>query len=469
MTSFNKKYLSDVSPLQTGSFSTVYRAWSAKFNDYVALKVISKEKASKDIIFNEVEVMKTLGNSHPNICHMLDFYEDELNYVLVLEYCECGDLYDFLDIAKRQGEPAAPSLIQLDFQTMIKQLFSALYYAHSLGIAHRDIKPENILMTKDGDIKLADWGHATFETTSTAFNIGTDNYRAPETFYHEGGYNTINSDYWSLGVTILFLIFGHCPFKSAAKDLTNIPHKYNNKKLTLCPNFQDYSKDSHQFINDFFLAPIFAAHNQQSYSYHNSKPALYVWQDLVNIYHVIFFCRIIVDTLVTIDLDSRSFINCLELCEEFWDIHQQQPHQQVSNTASNDNISNLQSGQQFNMQEYMVTPQSPPQSPSQSISQSPPQYTSPNLTGITVNDNQKSSTPSPSNSFLDEGKVICNNFSTGPTSNLEYLTKDNNKNKNSTASLDGMNVLSYSDITLTPPSTTESSTIQHPVYDGKMF
>ncbi|CAL9737833.1 hypothetical protein MOSE0_M09296 [Monosporozyma servazzii] len=464
MTSFNKKYLSDVSPLQTGSFSTVYRAWSSKFNEYVALKVISKEKASSDIIFNEVEIMKTLGDSHPNICQMLDFYEDELNYVLVLEYCECGDLYDFLDIAKRQGDPSAPSLIQLDFQTMIKQLFSALYYAHSLGIAHRDIKPENILMTKDGDIKLADWGHATFQTTSTTFNIGTDNYRAPETFYHEGGYDTINSDYWSLGVTILFLIFGQCPFKSATSDITNIPNKHN-KKITLCPNFHDYSRDSHQFINDFFLAPIFAAHNQQQYSYHNSKPALYVWQDLVNIYHVIFFCRIIVDTLVTIDLDSRSFVKCLELCEEFWEIHHQQQHQQQPSSISNDITSTLQSGQQFDAQEYMVTPQSPPQSPSQSISQS----MRPNPNTLTINN--KSSTPTPSNSFLDEAKIICNNYNSGATSNLDYISKKNNtiSTTDSSISLEGMDIFSYSNINLTPTSNTESSTIQHSLYDGKLF
>ncbi|CAL9732140.1 hypothetical protein MOUN0_N03180 [Monosporozyma unispora] len=461
MTSFDKKYFTDVKPLQTGSFSTVYKAWSIKLNEYVALKVISKEKSSKDIILNEVEVMKTLGDSHPNICHMLDFYEDEFNYVLVLEYCEYGDLYDFLDIAKRQGEPTAPSLIQLDFQTMIKQLFSALYYAHSLGIAHRDIKPENILMTKDGDIKLADWGHATFQKTSTEFHIGTDNYRAPETFYHEGGYDTINSDYWSLGVTILFLIFGQCAFKSAAIDLNTIPQKYN-KNIKLCPNFQDYLKDSHQFIYEFFLAPIFAANNQQSYSYHNSKPALYVWQDLVNIYYVIFFCRIIVDTLINVDVNSRSFFKCLELCDEFWSIYQQQ-----ASPASNDSIQpqSQQPITQSDAQEYMETPQSPSQSiismDNDESACSLTMASSPN--SITMNNNNNS-TPVPSDSFLDEGKVIYNNYSIGSLINFNY-----NANNNSNISFDDMNSFSYSNITLTPPSTNTSSTIQYAPFYGKLI
>lgn len=323
MTNFNQHYFTDIKPLQTGSFSTVYRAWSSSLDKYVALKVVPKDKTSKSIMYNEVEIMRTLGNAHPNICQMLDFFEDDLNYIFVLEYCECGDLYDFLDIAKRQGEPTAPSLIQLKFQTLIKQLFSALYYAHSLGIAHRDIKPENILMTKDGDVKLADWGHATFEDISTEFHIGTDNYRAPETFYHRDGYNTKISDYWSLGVTILFLIFGQGPFKCAALSLDNIPEKYSSK-LKLCPNFCDYLKNPYEFVNKYYLAPILAANNRQLYNYHNSRPTVFVWEDLVNIYYVMSFCHIIVDTLITIDATKRNFFKCIDLCDVFWSLYQQQ-------------------------------------------------------------------------------------------------------------------------------------------------
>lgn len=323
MTNFNQRCFTDIKPLQTGSFSTVYRAWSFSLNKYVALKAMPKDKTSKDILYNEVKVMRTLGNAHPNICQMLDFFEDDLNYIIVLEYCECGDLYDFLDIAKSQGKPTAPSVIQLNFQTLIKQLFSALYYAHSLGIAHRDIKPENILMTKNGDVKLADWGHATFEETSTEFHIGTDNYRAPETFCDRDGYNTKVSDYWSLGVTILFLIFGQGPFKCAALNLDDIPEKYS-RKMKLCSSFNDYLRDPHQFINKYYLAPILAANNGQPYNYHNSRPTPFVWEDMVNIYYVMRFCRIIVSTLITIDVTKRNFFKCIDLCDVFWSIYQQQ-------------------------------------------------------------------------------------------------------------------------------------------------
>lgn len=322
MTHFNQQYFTDLKPIQTGSFSTVYRAWSSSLNQYVALKVIPKHKTSKKVLYNEVEIMRTLGNKHPNICQMLDFFEDDSNYILVLEYCEGGDLYDFLDIVKRQGKPKVPFLIKLNFQIMIKQLFSALYYAHSLGIAHRDIKPENILITKDGNIKLADWGHATFQETSFEFHIGTDNYRAPETFYHKDGYDTKVSDYWSLGVSILFLIFGWAPFKCAAINLDNIPVKYS-KEMKLCSNFLDYSKNPYQFIDKYYLAPTLVTNSGLPYNYHNSRPILFVWEDLANISYMQRFSHIIVDTLITINITQRNFFKCIHLCDEFWSTYQQ--------------------------------------------------------------------------------------------------------------------------------------------------
>ncbi|KAK5963740.1 protein kinase FMP48 PWA37_004068 [Arxiozyma heterogenica] len=323
MKNLNQYPFTDIKPLQTGSFSTVYRAWSYSLNKYVALKVVPKDKTSQNILYNEVEIMRTLGDTHPNICQMLDFFEDELNYIIVLEYCECGDLYDFLDIAKRQGDSTAPSLIQLNFQTLTKQLFSALYYTHSLGIAHRDIKPENILLTKNGDIKLADWGHATFEETSTEFHIGTDNYRAPETFYDRNGYNTKVSDYWSLGVTILSLIFGQSPFKSAALNLNNTPEKYS-RETNSCSNFHYYLKNPYQFINDYYLAPILAVRDKQPCNYRNGRAATFVWEDMVNIHYVMSFCYIIVDTLITIDVKKRNFFKCIDVCDVFWSIYQGQ-------------------------------------------------------------------------------------------------------------------------------------------------
>lgn len=321
---FNNSNYSNIKPLQTGSFSTVYRAWSYTKNDFVALKVINKEKCSVQAVQNEYDVMRRLSNFHPNICAMLDFIEDEESYTFVLEYCECGDMYDFLDIAKKNVDPSQPSLIQLDIQTTIKQLFSAICYAHSLGIAHRDLKPENILMTKDGNIKLADWGHATFKERSVEFDIGTDSYRAPETFYSREGYNTIEADYWSLGVTILFIIFGFCPFTAAINLNLSNPTDDEKRKLSdntlqtlktkRCKNFADYMKDPNDFINKF----LFSAIIPDPENTYRVKPVLYVWQDLINLHKTLHLVRIFVATLICIDFKQRSLVECMKLCDMFW-------------------------------------------------------------------------------------------------------------------------------------------------------
>ncbi|CCF58992.1 hypothetical protein KAFR_0F03970 [Kazachstania africana CBS 2517] len=314
---------SKLTKIQSGSFSTVYKAWSSTLEQYVALKVIPKKKYSSEGMDNEYKIMKLLGRNHPNICSMLDFYEDDSYYVVVLEYCECGDLYDFLDIAKKQGDPYSPALIQLDFRNLINQLFSAINYAHSLGIAHRDIKPENILLTKDGNIKLADWGHATTDAKSKEYHIGTDNYRGPETFNGTESYDTIKSDYWSIGVTMLYLIFGQCPFKCAAFSNGDVSETEilggNDRVYPRCNNFTNFLENPHGFVFTSYLAPSISIIENNDYKWSgNGKPALYVWQDLVDIYDVSQLCRIIVDTLMPIDPEDRSMVHAFDLFASVW-------------------------------------------------------------------------------------------------------------------------------------------------------
>ena len=319
---------SNLEQIQSGSFSTVYKAWCSTLNKYVALKVIPKQKYTETGIMNEFKIMKALGTKHPNICSMIDYYEDDNNYVLVLEYCECGDLYDFLSIVKRQGSISHPALIQLDFIKIIHQLISALEYAHGLGIAHRDIKPENILLTKEGNIKLADWGHATLNRISNDFNIGTDNYRAPETFGCPNGYDTVKCDAWGVGVTLFYLMFGQCPFRNAeipSNDgnlydfgVNSVGGGSNRSKSAKCANFQQFLIDPYGFIYRYFLEPIVCIHQGRPYTAGEGKPSLYVWQDMVNIYQIFYVCRIIVDNLATIDADDRSLSRSSILFDKVW-------------------------------------------------------------------------------------------------------------------------------------------------------
>ena len=243
----------------------------------------------------------------------------------VLEYCECGDLYDFLDIAKSQGTPSSPSLIQIDMQKIIKQLCSAISFAHSLGIAHRDIKPENVLLTINGDIKLADWGHAIQSSKSNDFQIGTDNYRAPETFSGRVNnslikrkldpspapfYNTYQADYWSLGATIFYLVFGDCLFRVS-----------KSKRNQHLKNFDEFEKDPFAFIYKKYVVPRLACGYNAEEDLHSSlqHSRQYVWQDLPDIYDVFHLCKIMSDTLLRVSkAEERSMDSFIEQVDFAW-------------------------------------------------------------------------------------------------------------------------------------------------------
>ncbi|CCD24725.1 protein kinase FMP48 NDAI_0D04110 [Naumovozyma dairenensis CBS 421] len=319
----------NLTKIQSGTFSTVYKAWSSTLERYVALKIMSKSKYSANGVANEYNIMKHLGTGHPNVCSMLDYYEDNDNYVLVLEYCECGDMYDFLAIAKSQGDALSPSIIELDFTKILRQLVSAIKYAHSLGIAHRDIKPENVLLTKEGNVKLADWGHATLESYSKDTHIGTDNYRAPETFEDRDAYNTYKIDYWSLGVTSLYLLFGQCPFKnlsiqnsssssfsssssSSSSDSSMDSIDVDDNKIVEVnsylegSNFLSFVKDPNAFIYRYYLAPIMNVKNGKIFSYLDSQVPLYRWKDMVNNYNLFYLSKVIISTLICIEAEQRS-------------------------------------------------------------------------------------------------------------------------------------------------------------------
>lgn len=242
--------------IQTGSFSTVYRAYDTRFGEYVALKVVAKPESPEKLdtitalVKNELKILKRLGNRHPNICALLDFYQDDSNFVFVLEYCHNGDLYDYMKLVKESadsqeytGKPdSLPSISRLHFHSLVYQLCSALSYCHSLGIAHRDFKPENVLVTNTGKVKLTDFGLSHMGEQASDHRIGTEKYLAPETFTHSGSYNTYSADFWSLGISILYIMFGSCPFRSADRN--------SSKKNT---NFLAFQDNPVQFVKQYYL------------------------------------------------------------------------------------------------------------------------------------------------------------------------------------------------------------------------
>ncbi|CEP64918.1 protein kinase FMP48 LALA0_S15e00342g [Lachancea lanzarotensis] len=234
-----------LSKIQSGSFSTVYRAYDSISQQDVALKIVEKptdsamaEKLAR-LVAAEYDILLALGCDHPNVCALLDFYERDTCYVFVMEFAAHGDLYEVI----RHWKTQSPSRFQVNIARLVPQLCSAIEFAHSRGIAHRDIKPENVLLDDQGNVKLADWGLSCQMRVSQDRRVGTEKYLAPEAY--GGLYDTFLADYWSLGITLLFLLFGACPFKSA--QLSKNPKN---------ANFAHYVANPHKFMSDYYFKPL---------------------------------------------------------------------------------------------------------------------------------------------------------------------------------------------------------------------
>ena len=152
------KFYELASELGRGSFATVSRAIRKSDGKVLAVKMIQRSKlqtsSAKQVeaFEREIKIMEEL--KHPHICQLHEVFTDPSTVYLVLEYCEGGDLLDFITNFGGLSEDWAKYLTY--------QLCDALAYVHEKNIAHRDLKPENVLLTKDSppDLKVADFGLA---------------------------------------------------------------------------------------------------------------------------------------------------------------------------------------------------------------------------------------------------------------------------------------------------------------------
>ena len=160
-------------------------------------------------IQNEINIMKTID--HPNIIKFEETVElkmgnHETYIIIIMEYCEYGDLCSFLNHNSFESENQKLKIM--------KGLLESIKYLHDRGIAHGDIKLENILLDSNFNPKLADFGFSKNKLImGDNSKTGTIYYAAPELF-KRGNYNTLKADIWSIGIT-LFCISQKCfPFKN---------------------------------------------------------------------------------------------------------------------------------------------------------------------------------------------------------------------------------------------------------------
>ena len=195
--------------LGEGAMGSVHLAWDEKEKRKVAIKLLKTETWGNEARARLREEALSLQKlSHKGITKLLDFNEERQRSFLVLEYVEGGNLNQY--VAKNHPLPIERVV------EMAVELCDALASAHKAGIIHRDLKPDNVLLSASGNVRLTDFGLAlrddrTEQLTATGTIQGTPNFICPEQI--KGSKATKQSDIYSLGCVLYFLVTGEQPFK----------------------------------------------------------------------------------------------------------------------------------------------------------------------------------------------------------------------------------------------------------------
>ena len=191
----------------SGGMADVYKAKCHKLNRLVAIKVL-KEEFSDDSGFLgkfQMEAQAAAGLSHPNIVNVYDVVDEGNIHCIVMELIEGITLKSYI---LKKGKLEVKEAVGIAIQ--VAQGIAA---AHEQKIIHRDIKPQNMIISRDGKVKVADFGIARAATTQTMTSeaMGSVHYISPE--QARGGYSDARSDIYSLGITMYEMVTGRLPFE----------------------------------------------------------------------------------------------------------------------------------------------------------------------------------------------------------------------------------------------------------------
>ena len=191
----------------SGGMSVVYKAMDHVLNRYIAMKVLKPEFSDDKSFVSKfrMEAQSAAGLSHPNIVNVFDVGEESGYYYIVMELVEGITLKEYIQQNGRLNYATA-----LDF---IIQICSGIEVAHEHHTIHRDIKPQNIIVSKNGTLKVTDFGIAKAATSNTIAStaMGSVHYISPE--QARGGFSDERSDIYSLGITLYEMLTGRVPFE----------------------------------------------------------------------------------------------------------------------------------------------------------------------------------------------------------------------------------------------------------------
>ena len=234
--------------LGKGGFGSVWEA-TAEDGKTVALKVLNPQVLENEKVVRKFfhEAINLSKMNHPHICRFIDFFPQEGNYAIVMDFVQGTDLKDLL---KEQGGP-------LPFETarrIAAQALDALHYAHQKQVLHRDIKPENITLSTEGAVKIMDFGIARLsssESQQTSLFMISPAYTAPERF-DETKTDDVDhrADIYSLGLVFYEIFAGKHPFP------TTNPMEMIMAHLNTVPAPPDEIADLPQEISDAILKAL---------------------------------------------------------------------------------------------------------------------------------------------------------------------------------------------------------------------
>ena len=215
----------------SGGMSVVYKGRDQKLNRFVAIKVLKSEyREDKNFVrkFKE-EAQAAACLAHPNIVNVYDVGEEAGDHYIVMELVEGITLKNYIE---RKGKLTIKEATSIGIQVSM-----GLEVAHNNEIVHRDIKPQNIMISKDGKVKVMDFGIAKAATSETIASnaMGSVHYTSPE--QARGGYSDAKSDIYSLGIVMFEMVTGRVPFDGETTVAVAVKHLQEEmpSPRTFCP------------------------------------------------------------------------------------------------------------------------------------------------------------------------------------------------------------------------------------------
>jgi calcium-dependent protein kinase len=252
-TSIFNDYEFDKKPVGQGAFGIVYKAHEKNTDLVRAIKQVMNENIKNyDGFMGEVAALKTLD--HPHIIKLFEVYEDKDCVYLVQEYCEGGELFDYIAEQDKLSEKEAARVFH--------QITSSILYCHKNCICHRDLKPDNFMMASksaESPVKLIDFGLSRSffryhdqghgEMLRMETRAGTALYMAPEVLKKD--YSNA-CDTWSLGVIMYIMLSGLLPFEGTTdseieESIMNLRYDYDDEV------WEEISEDAKDLISKMLV------------------------------------------------------------------------------------------------------------------------------------------------------------------------------------------------------------------------